>query len=646
MFAARRRGGMMGTFRASPPQREGRRSVSSKEGSAMSGSDDEVLIVGETRAGGDPASGDDRAAKRPRNGADLGGAPSIANNQPRSVPPSKTRPSIAEMKRALDAAGVTHSGMERGELEAEFERVQSSFSDPPLFRLLTTDPADLNPNTSGNAGCVSLRDIVSGPVRWCVVMNFMIDLPWLLSPDGCPELLRIPKVVWIGDERSSPTPRDPEFLRLKGARDWTVVNPPCPKFGTHHTKCFILVYDTGVRVCVHTANLIHGDVRKRTNAAWCQDFPNKSAADLGRKSEFERDLGRYLATLGWKDETCALPGGLVCRVVGPSAMSRFDFSGAGAKLISSVPGRWVGAAMRDYGHTGVRHALAGMTFPAKFKRAPVVCQFTSVGATTEKWMGEMARSFGAGGPSLGDGELKLVWPTMGEVRGSNLGYATGGSIPGATDKISREHVRRRLHRWREQYSSDETRPTKLPDPPASTDPTGRGRVMPHVKTFARYAPGAPHDLAWVIVGSHNLSGAAWGRLEKNETQIAILSYELGVLLSPRLIGETRVSAPFTCTPGAVSHRGEAVPRCLCLANARPATSGVGATSGVRISAAPPDDSPPDDGEYVAFAPLPYRVPPVPYAPSDVPWAVDAWDETPDTYGRVMRGGIADRFGAR
>ena len=89
----------------------------------MSGSDDEVLIVGETRAGGDPASGDDRAAKRPRNGADLEGAPS-ANKQPRSVPPSKTRPSIAEMKRALDAAGVTHSGMERGELEAEFERAR------------------------------------------------------------------------------------------------------------------------------------------------------------------------------------------------------------------------------------------------------------------------------------------------------------------------------------------------------------------------------------------------------------------------------------------------------------------------------------------------------------------------------------------
>ena len=37
---------------------------------------------------------------------------------------------------------------------------------------------------------------------------------------------------------------------------------------------------------------------------------------------------------------------------------------------------------------------------------------------------------------LGTGALKLVWPTMGEVRDSNLGYATGGSIPGEDGTIS------------------------------------------------------------------------------------------------------------------------------------------------------------------------------------------------------------------
>lgn len=33
-------------------------------------------------------------------------------------------------------------------------------------------------------------------------------------------------------------------------------------------------------------------------------------------------------------------------------------------------------------------------------------------------------------------------------------------------------------------------------------------------------------------GSHNFSAAAWGNLEKNETQIAIANWEIGVLFGP------------------------------------------------------------------------------------------------------------------
>tara|TARA_B110000483_G_scaffold161768_1_gene191761 strand:+ start:883 stop:1416 length:534 start_codon:yes stop_codon:yes gene_type:complete len=133
-------------------------------------------------------------------------------------------------------------------------------------------------------------------------------------------------------------------------RDWTVVTPPVERFGTHHTKCFLLVYDTGCRVCVHTANLIHGDVHKRTNAMWCQDFPLKSLNDLktcAAESEFEHDLTRYLGALGWKDDACVVPGmgNGQAVTVGPSAMRRFDFRGAGAKLVASIPGRWKGGDM-------------------------------------------------------------------------------------------------------------------------------------------------------------------------------------------------------------------------------------------------------------------------------------------------------------
>ena len=78
----------------------------------MCDSDDDVVIVGETRAAAeDPTSADDRAAKRPRGGQDL--APDLCNNDAPTIP----RPSIAEMKPALDAAGVSYAGMERREME-------------------------------------------------------------------------------------------------------------------------------------------------------------------------------------------------------------------------------------------------------------------------------------------------------------------------------------------------------------------------------------------------------------------------------------------------------------------------------------------------------------------------------------------------
>ncbi len=38
----------------------------------------------------------------------------------------------------------------------------------------------------------------------------------------------------------------------------------------------------------------------------------------------------------------------------------------------------------------------------------------------------------------------------------------------------------------------------------------------------------------MVVTSHNLSKAAWGALQKNETQLYIMHYELGVLLLPSL----------------------------------------------------------------------------------------------------------------
>ena len=55
--------------------------------------------------------------------------------------------------------------------------------------------------------------------------------------------------------------------------------------------------------------------------------------------------------------------------------------------------------------------------------------------------------------------------------------------------------------------------------------SGRALAVPHIKTYCRYA--ADRTLPWAILASHNLSQAAWGKLEKKETQLYIKSYELG-----------------------------------------------------------------------------------------------------------------------
>jgi tyrosyl-DNA phosphodiesterase-1 len=56
--------------------------------------------------------------------------------------------------------------------------------------------------------------------------------------------------------------------------------------------------------------------------------------------------------------------------------------------------------------------------------------------------------------------------------------------------------------------------------------------MPHIKTFLRHVG---KDIAWLFLSSFNLSGAAWGKLERNESQLHIMSYEMGVLLLPSLL---------------------------------------------------------------------------------------------------------------
>lgn len=87
------------------------------------------------------------------------------------------------------------------------------------------------------------------------------------------------------------------YQRSKPA-NWILHKPPLPiSFGTHHSKAMLLVYPHGVRVIVHTANLIYVDWNNKSQGLWMQDFPWKDQTNPIKGSGFENDLIEYLSML-------------------------------------------------------------------------------------------------------------------------------------------------------------------------------------------------------------------------------------------------------------------------------------------------------------------------------------------------------------
>ena len=98
--------------------------------------------------------------------------------------------------------------------------------------------------------------------------------------------------------------------------------------------------------------------------------------------------------------------------------------------------------------------------------------------------------------------------------------------------------------------------------------TGRGLFTPHMKCYFSYnmipnrtlsnntrsgwneSTTTSHDydihLEWFLLTSANLSQAAWGVSEKNNSQLYIKSFEIGVLFLPQRIVTTK--RLFSCTP--------------------------------------------------------------------------------------------------
>ena len=511
----------------------------------------------------------------------------------------------------------------------------STLDSPPLhlFAVRAGIPPWANEGFLG----ASLPNLVSGPIQLALISNYMVDFTWLLS--ACPALNAVPSVVLVHGESGASAMAIHRAILAAGMAGRAVTHtPPLPPYGTHHSKAFLLQYSTGLRVIVHTANLLYCDTNNKTQGLFYQDFPLKDTLSP-ESSPFENDLLEYLLALG-------LAPALSRKVA--DIVKKHDFSAARVHLIASVPSgqaEFSGLKMNSFGHLKLRACLQKEPggFPSQFSRSPVLAQYSSIGNLSTTWLSNFCDSLSAGtvtptekkpqtvfkegttgstkiihqppatsagvqqqavgalGPPPGGlPGLHLVWPTTEEVRNSVEGWFAGGSIPGYPDKVKKDFLQGHYRRW-------------------GGEVVGRQRAMPHIKSYCRFDP-KTKELAWMCITSHNLSKAAWGEQQEskrfNRTLLKILSFELGVLLVPSLELAYRKSRwyGFSCTDTSQSRQVGPMPGAIEASRVRLVQWQRGEVQHATIS---------EDGCITVPIPVSYLLPPKEYESEDVPWDVRA-----------------------
>jgi tyrosyl-DNA phosphodiesterase-1 len=504
----------------------------------------------------------------------------------------------------------------------------NNFSEPQLFYRLNYLPKF---STKANEETIKITDIIQESAQKVVLTTYKLELDWLFTV--CPVLTSVPVFISHGEESENlPKSLTP---RIKLSKPRTNIS-----YSTNHGKIFLVEYVDRLRIAISTANLIEVDYTHKTQGLWVQDFPrfqmrdNNGAIAITKKpsnsigEDFKETLQDYLDRLGIDKNWIEL--------------HKYDFSRVRVILISSVPGYHKGATMHNYGHLKLRRILGQEKFDSLYKHSSYICQISSIGSLSDKWIREFLQSISScAGYTLHsqnlteDGsdyfiessqnnegvqsenrndrskksqkslkkvtsadkeekDFKIIWPTVEFVRESIDGYMSGASLC-----FSQKNLKPLLMKYFHHY---------IPWQP------GRNKIPPHIKTLTR---ANNENLAWVLLTSANLSKAAWGELQKNETQLLIRNFEIGVLFLPSLAEQhDDGTAPFIAT---TDHNNSAITN----VTQTPAVPNKPRkyTIKYRADAIPSIVSVREDSKIITF-PMPYVIPPKKYEQNDKPWV---WD---------------------
>ena len=355
------------------------------------------------------------------------------------------------------------------------------------------------------------------PIQSLYIINYMIDFHYLQSIIY--QLHQINRVIiFHGESLSSRLEHEfNQFKALHKLKNWSIHRVQLSQYSVSHSKLTIMQYATGIRLCISTANLLKIDLEYKNQSHYVQDFPLKSCMSNTIKlpdSTFESDLLSYVQSY----RTHNINYDVINQLCG--VIKQYCFNYARAQLVYSIPGTYRQSDNTLYhcGHMRIRELLQNQSIQSSIQsNQPIVAQVSSIGNLTQNYINnDLIPSFAAhksSALSLSSPKLHIVWPTVHDVQTCIEGYAAGSSL-------CFPHKNR--HNYLQFYHYD-------------TYTTGRHNISPHIKTWCRMLNN--NTLQYVYTGSANISGAAWGKLQKSHRELMIRSYEIGVLYTGTYINK-------------------------------------------------------------------------------------------------------------
>uniref|UniRef100_A0A0P4WF54 PBZ-type domain-containing protein n=2 Tax=Scylla olivacea TaxID=85551 RepID=A0A0P4WF54_SCYOL len=407
-------------------------------------------------------------------------------------------------------------------------------SKPFVDRLADSQPFGLFLNkcysvkeTHDDSSCLVFNDLLSphlGTLVESAQLTFLVDLNFLMEVYESANVADKPLLVVYGEIHGT----------IKNYRNVTFYKVNVPyRYGRHHTKAMLLLYETGLRIVIHTSNLLSNDCFEKTQGYWVSPvFRRLENGEAGvSKGEsptgFKKDLVEYLEAYQsthlqhWVD-----------------LVEMHDFSECRAVLVASVPGYHKKEMKDGWGHIKLQRTLSehldpSLEYSDDDPYSIVQCSsIGSLGKDAKEWLGKELHHSLSGGYTDTDANPKIcvVYPSEEDVRNSSEGWDGGSCLPYRSDVDNKQRwLRRYMRCWRSE---------------------GRQRTgsMPHIKTYTLVTPDHKHAY-YFMVTSANLSKSAWGVLQKKGDQLFIRAFELGVLLLPKFVtGGTKFRLPLSGDP--------------------------------------------------------------------------------------------------